>query len=372
MRREHGAAILAFLVTVAFSPKIIGAATVPREALLSVGIPLLLLGPVTSPRHWQWLAAFLFWQMASLAWTPVPLGAIGQAWDDVLLALVVIVGASLEEIAPAMLAIAAGLGVSSVIVVAQVLGWHGWPEAATPSGLFINKDVLAEVSAIVLVWFAASRLWWAIPLLLPDVLLTSSHAAFAAFGAALVAWLLARRRLFWASVACLGGVAAVVLVPGSAASSAMRRIEVWEAALRGISLFGHGVGSFPVLVYTLTGNPHVTSLLWGEPHNEVLNWAFESGIGAFLPFVFLFLVMRDRHVQQTPEATALVAAAVIAFVSFPLHVPLSLLVVGLLAGRAARPGNDLRHGHAGVGDLASVASGVRQSGRQHRDAARCR
>ena len=163
---------LAFLVMTAYWPGFSGAATVPRFTAMACASILVLIGPriALTTAHVAGLL-FLAWCAASIGWSDLPDDAIGALFRLLLLTAAFALGSQLGSLRPVMIGAVAGLAISSALAIAQWYGWRGLPQGVMPAGLFYNKNYMAEVAALVLIWALAERMWLAVPALLPAVVL---------------------------------------------------------------------------------------------------------------------------------------------------------------------------------------------------------
>jgi hypothetical protein len=265
--------------------------------------------------------------------------------------LALLVGAREENLDCPMTVASLGLLASVAIALAQSAGWKlPWPEAGGPSGLFINRNFLAEGLAIVLVWQACQRRWLLCGALAVGLALTHSHAAGGAVAVA-GAWAGWRRNPLVGTVVLVAGVCLAATLPGSWLSSGGLRLEVWRAALAHLTWLGHGIGSFPYLIdsWLPGGKPGMAGeMLWAAPHNELVNWVFELGVGAIAPVGLAIATWRGADEQTR---CALLAGATVAAFGFPLHLPFTCLVLGLVCGGGLRPRRTV--------DRSDLAGGIR-------------
>ena len=243
-----------------------------------------------------------------------------------------IAAASLESVDRVMLGLGLGCAVSAAISVAQTFGINlGIPSNAQPSGLFGNWDFLAETAAPLFVWaIFAKRNVMAGAMLVPLVLCGSRVAILSSVVG--VAVMSARLR----NAALLAGAAMVGFATAapSKMASLMQRIDIWRAALSDVTFAGRGLGWF-------AASHHAE-----YAHSDILQGQIELGFGmALIVFVVAFALC---HGQDPAARAALAVIAAQMFVAFPLHLPTTLFVGGLLAGYLARrlPGHGGRGAHS--------------------------
>ncbi len=191
--REWLLGAYAFAIGVAFWPGTPGAAISPRWALIGVGV-WLFVRPMQMTMQHGVIVLLLSWCALTLTWSQFGYDGI-DAWLRLFfLCGAFWMGSSVESLRPVYIGFALSLGISSVIVIAQWYGWQGIPQAVSPAGLFMNKNTVAEISALVLVGLIAERLWWYVPLVLPAFVIPQSRAAFLAVGLAICVWLWSEKR----------------------------------------------------------------------------------------------------------------------------------------------------------------------------------
>jgi O-antigen ligase len=342
-------AFLSFLVAALFVPGLSGAATTPRWALLSIVVPFLLPKRVVlTPGHWA-VFLLLLWCACSLTWTADPYGGTRSLWHLVLFAGLFCAGAAMTTLRPVYIGMALGLGLSSAAAIAQYgFGWNGVDQYNMPGGLFINPNFMAEVACLVLVALVAERLWLYVPLVLPAALLPQARGALLGLICALVLWTRNRLVMGLAVAGLIGGVL-WTFQGGHRIASVQERFAIWRDAAEQLRPFGNGIGSF-YLLYPASAKR--TDTLHQRPdhaHNDYLEAAFELGIGAGLLFAvwgFALALGRDRT-----AALVLTAFLVMAVFGFPLHMPASMFLVALVAGRLCGSG-------ASVGGLEALRRSV--------------
>lgn len=329
-----------FMATGLYWPGVFGAATTPRWAALFALVPWLI-------RDIRLNAAnvlgglLLLWSALSIAWTPAHLDGMGQLFLLLFAATMFLYGQECDDLQPLWIGAGLGLWLSSAVAISQWLGFHPVPELfpdRPPAGLFINGNYLAEAAALVVVGAASARLWWLIPGVLPALLLPHSRAALVAVLAAFLAWLLNARQAFRAIAALVAAVIVAGYVVGD--RGMVERIQIWESSLFGLSLFGHGLGSFWTLFQSLDLRSHHDA--WPEyAHNEFLHAWFELGIPGLALLAGLCFSLTG---PVNTERLVLVALIVEACFAFPFHLPATAVIGFIAAGHALRNRAVLRSG----------------------------
>lgn len=314
----------AFLASIVFWPGIPALATVPRWAVIAVGLPLVSRLDLSEvePSYLHMLFAGLVWASVGLAWTPDPLAGCLQLFYLLTLCLVfvAVAAADFDDI---MCGLLAGVGVSAIVVLTQLAGHSPVAQFAPPAGLFFNRDILAEFAAPVTVWAVLTlrRRWLSAALIALLAILHSRSAALAAaLGFVYASRLSLTGKLYLLSGIIVASIAAFIF---GDAISAHQRIEIWRTTLTHLNLFGHGLGWF-----------QVTFPLYQTSHSDLLQLIAELGIGSLawlLIPIRMFAEARGSVVQRAVLLTCCVEAAV----SFPLHEPMGGFVFAVAAGSLA-------------------------------------
>ena len=205
---------------------------------------------------------------------------------------------------------------SSLLAVAQTLGWHPLYQWNTISpGLFYNPMAQGEIMALSIVLLLVNRLWWFAPALMPGLYLAHSRGAWAALAFGLLATRF--RHPLWLLVLVLG-LGLVYSV--SPSPSDLKRLVIWHAALTHLTFWGNGPGSFWFL---WIGNPS-SGAWWPQyAHNDYIQTVFELGIWSLIPFTILAWALSRTAARNWP---VLVTFAFMACFSMPLHIPMTLTI----------------------------------------------
>lgn len=336
----------AFGLGVAFWPGIASASIAPRWALLSVGLPLILARTrvSTTPGHWL-LFALWAWAAISLLWTLVPYDGVNALWQLSLMAAAFLIGAELPSLRPIYLGLSAAMGVCALISLFQLAGHSPVPEVVTPGGLFLNKDMMAEVAAPVLVaatLLRLSPLAKAGALLGPLICVVSAGYRGAILGlvVALLAWLWDRSKLM--IVAIILACVVLLAVDGERATrlpSIAERAAIWRDTIDGLTLWGRGVGSFYSAYPEHATRENTAINRPDHAHDEPLEYAFELGLpGVLLLGALVLLAMAGPRFNRVVLACLLGES----LVGFPLHLPITAFLAALVAGRLCGGGHRLR------------------------------
>lgn len=317
---------LGLLTSVAYVPGFVSPAMSPRWAVLSVmAAGLLLWGQEPVPFTRAHLAGLvlILWSTLSVLWSPVPLDSIDALWQTVALPSVCFcLGSQAKSLRPLFMGAAIGLGVSSAFAIGQALGWHPFPEVQSPSGLFVNRNYMAEPAALVAVFLVSERMWWWLIPVAPAALLPMARGALLGFAAAMTA----RSRIVVATVVAL--MAVLTLTRAGTLSGMSERFDIWDHTLAGMSWLGSGIGSFWAIHRELYPDGLVD-----HAHNDFLELASDLGPVGLALLGWLAWELRG---PLDSARLVLVAFAAEACFAFPLHLPLTVGLGALCAGHAVR------------------------------------
>jgi hypothetical protein len=265
----------------------------------------------------------VLWAALTVLWTPIRLDSIDALWQTVALPSVCFcLGSQARSLRPLFYGAAIGLGVSGAVAIVQVLGWHPLPEVASPSGLFVNRNYMAEPAALVAVWLVSEGLWWWLIPVAPAALLPMARGALLGFAAAMSV----RSRTLVGAAAIL--VAVLTLARPGALTGMSERMDIWSNTIAGLSWLGSGIGSFWAIHRELYPDG-----LAEHAHNDFLELA--SDLGAIGIALLGWLAWELRGPLDSARLV-LVALAAEACFAFPTHTPLTLALGALCAGHAVR------------------------------------
>lgn len=351
------AGIFGFLLAVAYCPFIGGAAVTPRILLLSAVVPAALLGLALAGRRmvitWPHVFGGLFmgWAALSMAWSTTPYDSVDVLFQMGLLAGCFMLGSHLGTLRPLLVGLALGLGVSSALVLVELLsGWHieqlsGAGIITNYGALFVNRNYLGEVAALVFVGFLAvdRRLIpgvlptvpvWVAACLLPALLVAKSRNSALAIAVVylVMLWEVGYQRLVLVAI-CVGFWAFVGALFVVNTGSLVDRLHIWGDGVRALSLFGTGLGSFvtaPAYFSDAMGQRNVYA------HNEFLQVAVELGLPGLALFLAFCWSVLSRRVGDGPGRYVFLAALVEACLGFPFHLPVSGALALYMAGSVCR------------------------------------
>lgn len=327
LNRPYPLFILGFGVITAYIPGIIGASISTGWLFLLIVAPILFLYCKLELGIGFF---FIIYASISLLWTEV----LNIAWFHLLqlivLSIVFVIGQNIKDLTPIFKGLAFGLGLASIVAIAQKFGYTGvYTLKNTTASLFINPNIYSEISAILLVALIVFKLWWWVPVTLPGLILVQSRAAFLALGIGLFIWAWqTNKRLAVALILAVGMIGAYFYWDRFSFNSIQERLDIWADTLNGFKFLGNGVGSFEALFpYYAT---HIDTEL-ARPryaHNDLLQIGFEFGIGSILFIMALINVFKSRK----SEVVILFTVFIISMFTYPLHIPTTSFIAFLVAG----------------------------------------
>ena len=296
--------------------------------VLSLTLPWFFLRPLRlGVAHYLGLA-FLGYATLSLLWAPVWQQGIWDLWQLAILAACFCLGSSRDNQRPLYLGLALGLSVNTALAVGQQFGWQPVHHNSSdiPAGFFFNNDMLGESAALVSIALYSIRLYWPIILTLPSVFLSGGRAAILS-----IVVVILHRRLDaipnrTKCPPCHRDLNHCLWHYNHNTNAFHERIALWEDTASGLTPFGHGAGSFFMLYPKYALRTDTMSTRPEDPHNDYLGLAFQYGLGATLVFAILGISL----VSSGPSRLVLLAFGLIAFVSFPIRIPIEGLV-GMVA-----------------------------------------
>ncbi len=321
--------LLSFLIPIAYIPGVTGAAIATGWAVLSVGLPIVTWregAKQSSPVFILAGMTFLLYATWSLDWADNPWTGLSTIWQYAILAGVFYAGTQLVDLRTVAIGLALGFGISSILTLAQVLGFDLILEyiPCRPSGLMFNPIILGEGCALTILLCCSYRLWWMGALLTPGLVLSQSRAAALALVVGLVlGWCRPTRDTLYS--ACPLTWAALIAHD----SADEFRWMVWRVLYHFLNFWGHGAGAIEAVLIQFKGTLYAPAYA----HDEFLDLAYQYGVGAVPAVAILLAPATNVHGRSWP---AYIAFLICCLVSFPLHSP-PLAFIGLLvAGHLSR------------------------------------
>jgi hypothetical protein len=372
---DTASALIGFALMVAYWPSFSGLATTPRWDVGALIAVALFFSPAIRMTRTHWLGlALIAWLIASLAWSDGQPYGLDTAWKLLAIVAAFAFGSALADIVPLIAGAAIGLAISSLIATAQWFGWHGIEfQTGSPAGLFWNANRMAEAAVLVLAACLARHMWWALPGLVPAIVMPYDRGAWLTTAIVAAVWIWRRLGGFERFVSAM--IAAWVVVGVALLATFWRteqfgldafaeRFALWQFTLSNLTWLGHGLGSFAADAPLMAWRGLISSRA-AHPHNEYLWMAYEGGLPAVGIFgVFAVLLGRAAmHGERTERGSfvavgvggrvprgagegglglALLALAILALFAMPFHDPATVLLGALVAGHVARAGRDLR------------------------------
>jgi hypothetical protein len=334
------AGVFSCLIAVAFVPWWSGSAISLRWILIALGSTVALWLPIKArAEHWVG-GAFLIFAAVSLAWSDGPYDGINELAKLCFLAGIFLIGQNFTSIRSVYIGLALGFAVNSAIVIAQWYGLQWVPQIVAPSGLFGNKNYLAESAAMLLLALIASRLWWFIPGVLPSVFLPWSRGAIAGLIAGFVVWVWTKSKTAAVILAlCVMLGSGILYQQGYGVSSIGERMLIYKSTIAGMTWTGSGIGSFFVRFPTHAPEFNFFVTRPVHAHNDILELTYELGPGILFYLAFLTLALSGPF---GAEKLMLIAFLMEGCFAFPLHMPVTAFMAALATGNLCRDRVSLR------------------------------
>jgi hypothetical protein len=387
--QESGSAINAMLpltaglVALAYLPGAIAPAHTLRWAVLSVLVPLVLFQlsragsrARLTPGHWL-MVTLLGYALVSLLWASSWTEALNGWWQLALFCGCLLIGslAGTRTLDAAYRVFALGLLPSVLVAILQALHLPTWGiEQAReyPSGLFMSSQLYGEIGAL---GFILAPVGGPVQLaLLLGVILSGSRAAMLAValsGAILYVHAIRASNRSLPGPGVLGGIlgiavglfqafaktTSVVVSAEAQLGGGLSRVSglrwpLWMDTVGALTAFGHGIGNYFVGIPRYLQAYPVAYI--GRPEfaeNEFLNFAFELGAPGALLLAGIFGLALFGPGGLKPRL-AVLALLVVSCLGFPLHMPATVFLGGLVLGHCLR-------GAEPVGPYAGDASAAR-------------
>jgi hypothetical protein len=333
--------ILGLILPLIYIPATIGGAIQTGWILLSLTLPALLCFRTI---EWTWvhilLLAFFGYALVTFS---IPVQGLFGLWLLSLAGMSIFLGSTLSDLRPLYAGLAIGMGLNGALCVAQWLGYTGIFQAVAPSGLFVNKNILAETTTLVLIAVLSERMWWAIPGLIPGIALTHHRGSLLALGICAIVWLFGRSKLAAVATIAAGIVAGSFALNWDRGMSMQDRGHIWGDTIHALTWTGHGVGSFDTLYPKFAIRKDTFRDRPDHAHSDVLELVFEYGVATAAPVGAVAVALGGG--TAAGARYVLLAFLVLGTVGFPLYLPctafLGLVCLGHLL-RGNRWGGVLR------------------------------
>lgn len=326
--------LLGFVLINAYVPGIIGASIPTGWLFLLIAIPYFLIKDIRITEVHILGFLFLIYCTISLAWTP----NLNIAWlhflKAIILGCIFCLGSSLTNLRWIMIGLAVGLLPSDIIGIIQHF-YNNPIVFALPgmtSGLFVNQNIFCEISASILLCLIIYKLWWYIPFTFVGIFLIHSRGAILGLISGLFILLFRVHRTSFYILATIFITMASVYFIDRSTTSIFERFDLWADTLKGLKIFGNGIGSFEILY------PYYATLIdtsVARPrfaHNDLLQLIFELGIGV----IFLLCMLYQNLNIRTNEKVILYGIGIMAMFSYSLNISAIGFIWFLVAGFASR------------------------------------
>lgn len=330
--------IFGFLLINIFIPGINGASINTSFLFLMMLLPLIMFFckiRVTISHIYGFL--FLVYCAISLFWTTnFNIGFLIFLYF-ITLGIAFCLGSAIDNIKPILIGLSFGLILSDFVAFLQYYynSEIVYTFAHDIAGLFVNKNIYCEVSVVLLLSLIVYRLWFFIPFTLPGIFLVHSRAALLALFIGLII-------LFWNKHIwkfCLAAIVGMIIVTFYVNNYAeftlshfQERVNIWFDTIRGITLFGNGIGSFEI-TYPLKAIYIDTSFARPQhAHNDLLELVFELGLGVLILIPMFWNILKVK----TDEKVILYSTFIISLFSFPLYIPITGFIWLFISGHITR------------------------------------
>ena len=362
--------LTAGLVALAYLPGAIAPAHTLRWAVLSVLVPLVLVllprdgsSARLTPGHWL-IVALLAYALVSIQWASSWSEALNGWWQLALFCGCILTGslARTRTLETTYRVFALGLLPSAFVAILQASHLPTWgiekalDDMEYSTGLFMSSQLYGEIGALGFVLAPVGGLTQLALLL--GVILSGSRAAMLAValaGTILYAHTLREGKLQAARFGVLCGAlgiaaglfqafaktSSVVASADAQLGGGLSRVSglrwpLWMDTVGALTPFGHGIGSYFVQMPGYIQTYPVSYI--GRPEfaeNEFLNFAFELGVpGALLLAGIFGLALFGRSGLKL--RLAVLALLVVSCLGFPLHMPATVFLGGLVLGHCLR------------------------------------
>lgn len=328
--------LFGFLLAIVYIPNHLGGAIFTGWFFLFLTIPICTLYVQAELKNTHiYGLLFITYAIVSISWSNNFNIAYFLLLQLLILGAVFYIGSSISDIKPVVIGLTAGLGISDCVAAAQYFGIETTIYRLydfSIAGLFVNQNIYCEISVGLFLALVALKLWRWIPLTLPGILMVHSRAAMLGLAAGMFAWGWKKDRVITSGLLIISVFAALIYYRNSNDASIAQRFDLWADAIRGLNLFGNGVGTYELL-YPLHASAVDTYVARPKfAHNDLLQLVFEFGIGVtFLVLMILNVLKVDRD-----EKIILYGVGTISLFAYPFHVPILAFLVVIVAGYITR------------------------------------
>lgn len=328
--------LIGFGVVNAYVPGVIGASVTTGWLFLLLTLPILLFycNIRITIVHILGLL-FLCYATLSFAWTSNVNIAFFIYLQAITVAIVFCIGSSLNNIKWFVIGCAVGLLPSDILATIQY--FYKEPVVFTVqgnvAGLFVNKNIYCEVSAIICITLIVFKLWWYIPFTLPGIVYVHSRGAILGFATGLLVWLFKHNRLAFYSLSVTGlVVGSIYYIDNFSMISVNERFAMWADTIKGIKIFGQGVGSFEITYPYYATNIDTSLSRPRFAHNDLIQAIYEFGIGSILLVISFYTILKIK----CDETIIIFSIIVMSMFNYTTHIPASAFILFLVAGYVSR------------------------------------
>lgn len=314
-----------FFLSICYVPFFYGGSTNVRWIYLALTTPLLVLLSKLNKFTILHLTGLLFftWSIVTVLWSFNQYDSIDRLIQLLILTQVFVLGSRLESLKEIFAGLALGLGFSSLAVYYLNI----------PGGLYVNPNMLGDVAILTVIGLIVYKLWWFIPLVLPNVFIGSRGVLLAGL-TTLIMWVWSKSKFLAVSLTVPIFIASFLSYKFNIRlGSVVERFDLWKDSLNGMSVIGQGIGSYH------SAYPFFANLLDTfkyraiYAHNDLLQIFFELGIvGGIIAIVFIGLLMKEK----CNEKYIICCFITLSLFSFPFHMPVSAFVLAIVAGYMSR------------------------------------
>lgn len=332
IQKPHLSLFLGFIIAIAYVPGWFGASIPTAWLVLIIVMPIIFCFCELELNLVNVLGGlFIIFVTLSLFWTQNFNIGFLYFLEIIALSCVFCFGSNLNSLENCFKGLALGLGVSSIIAFLQRFTEYKFIFTIGNDvvGLFVNPNIYSEVSALMLISLLVMKLYWWIPVTLPGLILIQSRTAFVGLGVGLFFWLLNKNKRY-AILAPIGiAIVTYIFYRNSFSFSTIdERFALWKDTLRGLTLFGSGVGSYEIY-YPLNAIFIDTTISRPKfAHNDLLQSISEFGIFSLplmLMIVAIFKIKSEFRI-------ILITVGTMSLFTYSLHVPMEIFIACIVAG----------------------------------------
>src|SRR3984885_2334071 len=236
------------------------------------------------------------------------------------------------------IALSFGIGINSVYVLFQ---WFGYRPVIqifnSPPGLFINGNILAETTALVIVGCIIYRLYYLLLLLAPSMLLPMQRGSMIALVIVGMIYIIQFRCVLLQNTFRVKFLIPILLflvlgvflsligyLTFQRLNSLQERLELWTFTITHLTWLGNGFDSFRIN-YLNVSNLLDNSYYIIHAHNDILELIYSYGIFAIIPIGAIGLSLWTSNPLRYVVATFIIEG----LFEFPLFMPTTLFIASL-------------------------------------------